>query len=170
MKVMTKTKLMFREWLLKQYAKEQIVFNKYGSPDFLLPEGRKIEVKRPMGNVIYFTDRQWRMMDDKTEVAIVHEDYSEPLAIIPFREIRKAYEQGMNINIGERSFRVNVSAQSTGMIVKDKETICMIEELVESLGITKGEAIKLALRHYLNYLKDDDEIACRLTKEKETGT
>jgi hypothetical protein len=110
-KVMTVTKRMALNWLLKSYRREDIRFNRRGSPDFMLSDGRKVEVKRPIGGWIYFTAKQWRQLSDDVEVFIVHEAREEPL-IIPFKEFREAAQKGIfkvrgyPFAIGEESERV----------------------------------------------------------------
>ncbi|MEM1868560.1 MAG: hypothetical protein QXY41_05995 [Thermoproteota archaeon] len=103
-KNITLTKRIVIDWLVRSgYRREDIVFNRRSSPDFILPDGRKIEVKRLAGSTIYFTPKQWESLTDDVEVVVVKEDMREPVAIVPFSMIRKVAESGIgrigNLNI-----------------------------------------------------------------------
>lgn len=113
-KNMTITKKIVLEWLVREgYRREDIEFNRYSSPDFILPDGRRIEVKRVAGNTIYFTRKQWENLDDDVEIALVHESSQEPIAVIPFSEVKKAVESGRRI-IGR--FRVLIQPSSRRVV------------------------------------------------------
>jgi hypothetical protein len=94
-KHLTITKRMALEFLLRSgYRREDIRFNRRGSPDFILSDGRRVEVKRPVEGRIYFTAKQWRELDDDVEIFILHEGMEEPVSI-PFREFREAHSRGI---------------------------------------------------------------------------
>lgn len=93
MKNLTGTKRTAKEWLESQ-GYEDVFFNRKGSPDFLLPDGRKIEVKRLVKNTIYFTKKQIEELDDKVEILIIDEKERKPIATVPFSIVSKALPYG----------------------------------------------------------------------------
>ncbi len=118
LKVMTKTEMLFKEWLLRNgYPEEGIRYNRKGSPDFILHDGRKVEVKRPVMGYMYFTRKQWSSLSDDVEVAVMHEDQPEPLAIVPFRKVREAYEKGGILEHGKMRFRVVVEPADKAILM-----------------------------------------------------
>ncbi|MEM1681055.1 MAG: hypothetical protein QXZ56_07605 [Sulfolobales archaeon] len=113
-KNITVTKRMVLEWLISRgYRREDIVFNRRSSPDFILPDGRRIEVKRVAGNAVYFTRKQWECLDDGVEIALVNEGLKEPIAVVPFSEVRRVAESGGRL-LGR--FRVIIQPSSSRVI------------------------------------------------------
>lgn len=103
-KLLTLTKRIVLDYLVKcGYSRDSVVFNRNSSIDFELPDGRFIVVKRLAGNTIYFTPKQWdnlcqyEDMVGDVEVFVVREGLSEPVAIIPFSEIRRAVETSSGV-------------------------------------------------------------------------
>jgi len=148
MKVMTLTERLFKEWLLKNgYTDDDIKYNHKSSPDFILSDGRRIEVKRPMRGYIYFTRKQWLSLDDDVEIAIVHEDYPEPIAIVPFREFKEAYRTNRKIECGGKVFGITVDMNTTRIIIRCRpETKKEWEQLKAMLG-KDGEEVFLEIMH-----------------------
>jgi hypothetical protein len=121
-KVLTDSERKALDWLTKKYGGE-IRFNYGKSPDFTLPDGRKIEVKRVVFNTIYFTAKQWSELSEDTEIMLMG-DGPEPIATVPFSEVKKAYESGKQLKCGGRSFILSVQEkQSTILIRCSEETL-----------------------------------------------
>ncbi|MEM2447843.1 MAG: hypothetical protein QXT14_02695 [Candidatus Bathyarchaeia archaeon] len=138
MKNITLTKRMARDWLIRNgYRKEDIVFNKRSSPDFILSDGRKIEVKRLAGNTIYFTAKQWESLTDDVEVFIMREDSKTPVAIVPFSEVRRAVESGGKVRGG-----FNVTVSMSGKV---------------RLEIWLSPSLRRKFKEYASYYRDYEE-------------
>jgi len=138
MKNITLTERMVKNWLIRKgYRKEDIIFNRRSSPDFYLADGRKIEVKRLVGNTIYFTAKQWESLSDDVEVFIMHESSRNPIAIVPFSEIRKAVE--------------------TGNKVRGKFNVTVLRNGKVSLEIWVAPDLKQKFKEYASHYKNDEE-------------
>lgn len=121
-KVLTDSERKALDWLIKKYGENygKIRFNYNMSPDFILPGGRKIEVKRPAFNTIYFTAKQWFELSGDTEIMLM-EDGPEPIAVVPFSEVKKAYESGKQLKCGGKSFRISVSEKKDLIFIRCSE-------------------------------------------------
>jgi hypothetical protein len=72
LKNLTVTKRLFLEWARERFG-EGVRFDKRGVVDFVLPDGSRVIVKRPVQSYIYFTRRQWEGLRDDDLVAVVRE-------------------------------------------------------------------------------------------------
>jgi hypothetical protein len=117
-KVLTDSERKALDWLTKKYGK--IMFNYNKSPDFILPDGRGIEVKRPAFNTIYFTAKQWFELSGDTEIMLMG-DGSEPIAIVPFSEVKKAYESGKQLKCGGKNYRISVPEKQSILVIRCSE-------------------------------------------------
>jgi len=87
---MNKTERKAFEWLLRQgVPKSSIHYQKRKSPDFVLSDGRMIEVKRIVGNTIFFGRKQFeelKRIADKVTVLAFRDESDEPI-VIEMRDI-----------------------------------------------------------------------------------
>lgn len=113
---MTLTKELARKWLLKKYRSDDVIFNKRDAFDFLLADGRKLIVKRPNNNMLFFTRKQWDHLTDDVEVVIMHEDSEEPLAVVRFADVRKAKDRGI-LHYRDKNFGVKVEENRKRVLV-----------------------------------------------------
>lgn len=161
MKTMTLTERLFYEWLLGNgYGKEDIRYNRYGNPDFILSDGRRIEVKRPIENMLYFTAKQWRELRDSDEVAIVHESKKEPIGFVKFAEIKKAHSEGKHVVVGGRKYFVFVDERSCTIIIRcTPETRRRFRILMAEKNFRNtGEALRYLLKLYEKFGSIDVEV------------
>jgi hypothetical protein len=121
-KVLTDSERKALDWLTKKYGGE-VRFNYSKSPDFTLSDGHKIEVKRVQFNTIYFTAKQWSELSEDTEIMLMGDD-PEPIAIVPFAEVKKAYESGKQLKCGGRSFMISVQEKQCTILIR-----CSVETL-----------------------------------------
>jgi len=90
---MTKTEQLAKEWLLGLgYTEDQILFQSRHTPDFLLSDGRSIEVKKvqtPPSRTVRIYGDQWErlQMQPDCSIAIFSEISAEPLAVIKVSEV-----------------------------------------------------------------------------------
>jgi hypothetical protein len=140
-KTMTLSKKIVENWLLENgYSKEDIKFNKKGPPDFILSDGRKIQVKRLYSNLIYFTQKEVEELSDSTEVFIVDEKVSNPIvAIIPFSEVRKGLKKGY-------------------VIWKDRRFIISKEKAEAEIRIRCSKTTKKYFEVMLSEVKDPEDL------------
>jgi hypothetical protein len=158
-KSLTLTERLAKEWLLSQgYREEQIRFNKQSSPDFLLSDGRKIEVKRPVKGVIYFSQKQWNALSNDVEVFIMHETSKEPLAIVPFSEVRKSFESGKVLSCKGGKFGINVEPEGEILRIRcSRDTLADFIKICGELCRYKGGKVTYedALRFLMDAFKEN---------------
>jgi hypothetical protein len=144
---MTITERIVKEYLLKNgYKEEDIFFNRYGSPDFILSDCRKIEVKRLYNNSIYFTKKQIEL-DDNVEVFLVNEKLDNPIVdIIPFYEIKKVLDS-------MEKFEMN-----TGFINWKGKKYRIIKESGELIEIRCTKTTKKNFKIMLSEVKNSEDL------------
>lgn len=134
-KVMTKTERLALSWLLRQgYGEGDVKFNWRGSPDFLLADGRRVEVKRLYGDTIIFSEKQLGELADEDEVAVFREGDEEPVAVFPFREVKEALRRGGWLRLGDRSLLVRVVGGEMLRIRCGKQTAARFKRLAARFG------------------------------------
>lgn len=87
---MTKTEQLAKEWLMSLgYSEDDIVFRSVDSPDFLLSNGKSIEVKKVNGHTLSIYEAQWEKLKAQSDcsIAIFNETSSEPLTVIKVCEV-----------------------------------------------------------------------------------
>jgi len=143
------TKMLFRNWLIKQgYKPEEIRFNRRGSPDFILADGKRFEVKRPVSGFIYFTDKQWNSLNDDDEIVIMYENLDSPLGITKFKSVREAHSKGKSVVIGGRRYGVVVGRRKSRVTVWCSEKT---KKRFESLYLKSGFS---SYEGFLSFLLD----------------
>jgi hypothetical protein len=104
---LNKTERLAFEWLLGQgIAREEIVFHHRGSPDFVLADGRRFEVKRLYGDsTLVLGGAQFLELCrdpaaiEKTTVLVFAQGEREPRHLIPLREIAEGQASWRNLRI-----------------------------------------------------------------------
>ena len=109
-KNLTVTKRLFLEWARSRYG-QGVRFVRRGAVDFVLPDGSRVIVKRPIRGFLYFTSRQWRELSDTDLVAVVSE-VDGVLGVVPVREARSGA-----VAVGGRQFAVIVERVGTARLV-----------------------------------------------------
>jgi CRISPR/Cas system CMR subunit Cmr4 (Cas7 group RAMP superfamily) len=102
LKNLTVTKRLFLEWARERFG-EGVRFDKRGVVDFILPDGSRVIVKRPIHKYIYFTRRQWNGLRGDDLVAVVREDVGV-LGLVKFKDI----EATRRVVVGNHRFIVIV--------------------------------------------------------------
>jgi len=137
-KIMTNAERAVYEWLVKSYDPSDILWNYKGSPDFILSDGRTIEVKRSFFGAIYFTSKEWESLNDKTEIFIVD---GEKILSIPFSEVKKFYYQKKPVLCGGKKYAIRVGAKTERLIIS-----------------CSGETKKAFLRFASNYKSQEEAL------------
>jgi len=101
-KNVTVTKKLFLDWARSRYG-PNVRFVRKGAVDFVLPDGTRVIVKRPIRGFIYFTKSQWGGLSDGDVVAVVDETKGV-IGMIPFSKLR----DGEPVDIGNYRFTVIV--------------------------------------------------------------
>ena len=109
-KNLTVTKRLFLEWARSRYG-NGVRFVKRGAADFVLPDGSRVIVKRPIRGFLYFTSSQWSGLEDRDLVAVVSEE-SGVIGLIPFSEARRGY-----VEVEGRRFTVIVERGTKKILV-----------------------------------------------------
>lgn len=95
---MNKTERKARKWLsgAKGFSEDEILFYPNRTPDFILPDGSKYEVKLLYKDKIILFPSQLRALEEQTDtlVAVFSRDGLEPMAIIPADELLSAVSDG----------------------------------------------------------------------------
>jgi len=90
---MNETEAKALEWICREYKVNagDVQYRHNESPDFILPSGVGLEVKKtqhPTCHTILFGLRQWQSLEKQKDVfVLVFYDSDEPDAVIPFNEI-----------------------------------------------------------------------------------
>jgi hypothetical protein len=129
-KNLTLTKRIFLEWARSRYG-PGVRFVKRGAVDFVLPDGTRVIVKRPVRGFLYFTENQWRGLSPGDLVAVVEEDRGV-VGMVPFSELgdRKT------VVVGGRSYTVLVERHEYRVlrIRCSRETYERLEKVVREMG------------------------------------
>jgi hypothetical protein len=120
-KVMTSAERSVLEWLMKKYPGEEIKYNYNKSPDFVLTDGRKIEVKRPAFGTLYFSKEQWEGLSDDTEIAVVDEKRPEPF-LVKFSKIKSLHSLRKPLECNGKKYIIRVASRSKLIIECSEET------------------------------------------------
>lgn len=112
---MYKTEELAFKWLLNQgYKEKDIVYQSRRSPDFILSDGKKFEVKKLYGRVIWFTAEQFDIIkEENTTVLVFDLETPEPLAIFTMDQLEpNAVVDGIKITVKPPFKRTTVSVSS----------------------------------------------------------
>jgi len=108
---MNKTEKKAHEWILSTLKKEP-TFQRRKSPDFVCSDGSGYEIKLLRSNAITFSSSQFETLREFPYdlKIVVFDDGEEPIAIIPFPEIREnpKYWGKIRIAIYERDWEERV--------------------------------------------------------------
>ena len=88
---MTKTEQLTKEWLMRHgYTEDDIIFQSATSPDFILSDGKSIEVKKVKNHTLAIYQNQWEQLQAQADcsIAIFNDISVEPLAVIRVCEIK----------------------------------------------------------------------------------
>jgi len=88
---MTKTEQLTKEWLMRHgYKEDDIIFQSATSPDFILSDGKSIEVKKVNNHTLTIYQSQWEQLQAQADcsIAIFNDISIEPLAVIKVCEIK----------------------------------------------------------------------------------
>jgi hypothetical protein len=128
MKTVTKSKWIFAEWVRRTYG-EDATFVKKGAIDFIMPDGTRVIVKRPVNKFIYFTRRQWNELDDDDRVAVVVDE--GVLCLVPFRDVKSS----MKVEVDNRRFIIKVGEDEVVLRIKcSRETYARFKKISATLG------------------------------------
>jgi len=120
-KVMTSAVRSVLEWLMKKYPGEEIKYNYNKSPDFVLTNGRMIEVKRPSFGTLYFSKEQWEGLSDDTEIAVVDEKRLEPF-LVKFSKVKSLFASKKPLECNGKKYIIRVASRSKLIIECSEET------------------------------------------------
>jgi len=87
---MNKTEQLAKEWLMRHgYTEDDIIFQSATSPDFILSDGKSIEVKKVNNHTLAIYQSQWEQLQAQADcsIAIFNNISIEPLAVISVCEI-----------------------------------------------------------------------------------
>jgi len=122
---MNATELTARRWLAQEagVAEEEVVFSSSGTPDFVMPDGSKYEVKRLYRNKIILYPSQVRTLREQNDISVIvfRGGSDKPTAVIPAGELVQALDSGKNSVLNIRL-----------VVTEDKYQFYLGEELQES--------------------------------------
>jgi hypothetical protein len=148
---MTATERIVKEWLVsKGYSESDIVFNRKGSPDFILPDGRRIEVKRPISGCLWFTHKQLSELSDGDEIVIVHESNPNQIFSVKFSEIKG----GRTITIGGKTLKIVVAMDEKIVIKCSPETRMAFSRFIANNNYKSAEEALRALLKQAGFLRE----------------
>ena len=135
-------------FLLKQgYKPEDIIYQPYKTPDFILKDGKCFEVKKLYGGTIWFTDKQFEIVKKTKADILIFSDLNEEPLIIKNEDL----VEGIN-----RKVYFNNQLYDKGIIVKifsrkDFSAIWLPVSLIEKLKQEgrKGETYADIIRRLL---------------------
>jgi len=147
LKYLTKSERIAFEILKKSYPEGKIHYNPRGSPDFILPD-KRIDVKRVVASTIYFTRKQWEELEDNDEIWILNGEEVE--AIVPFSEVKKAYESGKGLFCNKKSYRILITEDVLRINITDELTKRRLLAVCKEMNTTPIEALRRLLDIYEN--------------------
>jgi predicted CopG family antitoxin len=135
-------------FLLKQgYKPEDIIYQSFKTPDFVLKDGKCFEVKKLYGKTIWFTDKQFEIVKKTKADILIFSDLNEEPLIIKNEDL----VEGIN-----RKVYFNNQLYDKGIIVKiisrkDFSAIWLPVSLIEKLKQEgrKGETYADIIRRLL---------------------
>ena len=132
-------------WLLKQgYKEKDIVYQRRGI-DFLCSDGKKYEVKRVYGSMIWFHSEQLKEIRDEREcvVLVIRDEKEDPVTIIPSERLENgAIIEGIKIvDIGERREK----PRGNIVRVRNNGRVTIPPTLLNEKGIADGDFVLLSI-------------------------
>ena len=151
--VMSKSEAKAFEWLKKNkgYAKEQIICQSHRSPDFIITNGEKYEVKKIYSNKIIFYKKQIEKLTDDTFVLVFDDINFNPCFIFKWKDIKNKNEyNGISI--------IKVMLDTTTVQI-DKETWDNLALLKIKNGFECiGDSIKFCVNKITGKNKENKEV------------
>jgi hypothetical protein len=147
---MTVTERIVRDWLIRRgYKEHEIVFNRKGSPDFILPD-RRVEVKRPVSGYLWFTPKQLEELADDDEVFVVHEGRPDRVSSVKFSEIRGK----RTVTVGGETLRITVGPVNERIVIRcSPQTKAAFAAFITSYNYRSAEEALRALLEQAGVLK-----------------
>lgn len=111
---MNKIEIQAYNWLLNQgIKKEDIEFRSHKTPDFIIKDGKKYEIKKGIGKKIkriLIEERQFPSLikDPNTKILIFETGLNKPSAILPVNKLKKGIKRIDNISITWKKFNKNI--------------------------------------------------------------